>query len=390
MRLSNKNRVIALFALFVLYTTIANFSIYKFGEVANLLLLLLISVLSFLLTPSMYAKYRHEMLLFGIGWGFIYFISVIVNGAVPPLRFLTSLVFGILFMSFTKEIQFKVFVFFVWIFAILLSFSIIEYVIYVVTGKGILLGTVIRSTDAHVGSFNHYLFNIISKDALFLRFKGLADEPGYVGTLCGLLLFVIRRIPSLKYPYYIVLFSGLLTLSLAFYIMLFVLLVTHVRLSMKKILLVALVSTILFHLFSENIEYRLLARFDNMESLEDLDNRTTDTFDYYFNKAFKEGDLWFGVGADNLPKAMYIGEGGNAGAKKWIFEYGIIGFVILFLVYNIIYLLRNKGRMVFADWLFLVVFWASFYQRQTIMIPCMILLFFVMPILNEVLERQKI
>ena len=152
---------------------------------------------------------------------------------------------------------------------------------------------------------------------------------------------------------------------------------------MRNVCLLVFVSFASFLIIRNSLELLIISR---VEDTENIDNRTSETFDKYFEKAWKKGDLWFGVGVDNLPKqiTMQIGniqEHGNAGAKKWIYEYGILSFIIIFIVYNSIYKLR-RGKMEGYDWVFLLVYWMSFYQRASLNAPFELLAFLAMPIIN--------
>lgn len=81
-------------------------------------------------------------------------------------------------------------------------------------------------------------------------------------------------------------------------------------------------------------------------------------------------------------------EGGNAGAKKWIFQYGIIETFILFIVYNAIYYRRCKKRLGFHDLVFLFVYWLCFYKTVPLLTPTQFFVFTLIPIINKQTEQS--
>lgn len=373
-----------LYVFAALVTLLSSFSVYKIPGLGVISVLLLLVAFLFSPRKKMWmSESRREMMLFGIGWACVYSISIFFNFCVPKIVAFLSLLYGILFLCLNKEIQRDIINKFVWALAIILFLSLIEFVVYQTTHVGVVIGHVTRTTDIRSTYFVNLLFNIIRTDNLIQRFQSLADEPGRIGTLCGFLLFFTWKIHSLRFPFYIFLISGILSFSLAFYIFLVVFSFVNFKINMRNVCLLVFVSFASFLIIRNSLELLIISR---VEDTENIDNRTSETFDKYFEKAWKKGDLWFGVGVDNLPKqiTMQIGniqEHGNAGAKKWIYEYGILSFIIIFIVYNSIYKLR-RGKMEGYDWVFLLVYWMSFYQRASLNAPFELLAFLAMPIIN--------
>lgn len=386
MRKSTRTEIYTyLIAIFLVYSTIANFSVYYIGVIPKFFIIVLLCIYGLLIRPSIIAKERnYNSILFILGWGIIFFISLFINGIFPRALLISGFVICLLILSFKTDIQISVFRKYVWIISIFFLLSAFEYIIFILIGKGVIIATVQRVTLAREGSFYHYLFNIISIHNIIYRFKGLCAEPGDMGTLCAFMLFATWRIKSLRFPFFVFLICGMMSLSLAYYIFLFVFLITSVKPNVKNILIGVAVFTAFIFVFRDYFEGRLINRLTKVDDVEELDNRTTDTFDRYFSKAFDEGELWLGVGSDNLPPQIYYNnEGGNAGAKKWIFQYGIIGFVIIFYIYNIIYYRRCKKHLRYHDIVFLVVYWACFYKSAVFTTSSIFIIFIMMPLLNK-------
>lgn len=385
MRLSRTDIFTSLLAVSLVYSTIANFSVYFIGGLPKFIVIVLLCIFGLLIRPSIISKRRsYDSILFIFGWGIIIFISIFINGALPHLLFVSSFVICLFLLSLNVEIQKSTFRKYVWILSILFLLSAIEYIIFIVSGKGVLIATVMRVTDAKEGIFYHYLFNILTVHDVLYRFKGLCAEPGNMGTLCAFLLFATWRIKTLRFPFYVFLVCGLMSLSLAYYIFLTIFLLTNVKPSIKNFVIGLLVFAAFIFVFRDFFEYRIVNRLTEVDDIEELDNRTTEIFDRYFYNAYDKGDLWLGVGSDNLPPQIYSsGEGGNAGAKKWIFQYGIFGFIILFCIYNFVYYQISNKRLNYYDWVFLFVYWICFYKSSVFLMPYIFVIYSMMPIINK-------
>lgn len=383
MRLSRIDIYTSLLAVYLVYSTIANFSVYFIGALPKFMIIVLLCILGLVIRPSIIAKNRsNDSLFFIFGWGIVFSISLFANGVFPRALLIFGFVICLLVLCLKVDIQISVFRKFVWIISILFLLSAIEYIIYIVSGKGILIATVTRVTEAKEGSFYHYLFNIMSVYNILYRFKGLCAEPGNMGTLCAFMLFATWRIKTLRFPFFVFLICGMMSLSLAFYIFLFIFLLTSVKPSVKNIFIGIVVFSVFIYIFWDFFEGRIVERLTKVDNVEELDNRTSDTFDRYFNKAYEEGILWLGVGSDNLPSQVNI-DGGNAGAKKWIYQYGIIGFVIIFWIYNAIYYQRCNKRLGYHDLVFLFVYWICFYKSTVFTVPYIFIIYSMMPIVNK-------
>ena len=190
----------------------------------------------------------------------------------------------------------------------------------------------------------------------------------------------------MRFPFYIFLLSGILSFSLAFYIFLVVFSIVIFKISLRNVCLLAFVFFILFYIIRDNFDLKIISRIDDTT---EIDNRTSKTFDIYFEKAWEKGDLWFGVGVNNLPKVItMIDNHGNAGGKRWIYEFGIISFIMIFIIYNSIYKSR-RGKLEGYDWVLLLVYWVSFYQRASLNLPFELLVFLAMPIINTFKNNKK-
>ena len=258
-----------------------------------------------------------------------------------------------------------------------------EYVFYL-QGMYIPIGLAHRdSRDAY--DLIQGLFNFFS---LYMegvtRFQSLAEEPGLIGTLCALLLFVVDRRKHRK-AFWIFIVAGVLTFSLAFYVLFALYLISLMR-SRKGIVLgllciLTLVVTLKILEETDTVQHFM----GRIEMGKDADNRTSDRFDKHFNEMINSSDVWFGKGCQSL-KYLQLYDGGNAGGRVLFYQIGVVGMALLFFIYTYL-LLRKKGINIISVF-FIVAFWASFYQRETISVPYNIIVFFT-PLANKSLREKE-
>ena len=365
-----------LFAFLAIYYLIANFSIYK-SFVVVAIVFALIAIGYFGLPKRYRSNNLKEPILYCSAWSFLYLWSFLMSGEVVGLGYIIILVYSVLFISLNYEYQLTIAKIFIWGLSILCLFSATEYVIYLITGQGIVLGSATRTTAIQSTYFTHYIFNLILNGNYGFRFQGLADEAGRLGTLCGMLIFLIRRLEMGKLPFYIIIVSGLLSFSLAFYVLLAIFLLSMTRVSLKKSLLAVFFISIVLWFVQDQFSERILERISDTEN---VDNRTDEVFDMYFYAAVQSGQIWVGAGGDKITAIAESSGAGYGGVKVFLLQYGIICFVLIFFMYNYIYIKRCGGKVSNFDWLFLLAFWLSFYQRQTIYLPFTMIIFFVMPL----------
>lgn len=379
-----KEKYIAyLFAFLAIYYLIANFSIYKsFVAVA---IAFVFVVIGYFYLPKRYkSKSYKEPLLYFSAWSFLYLWSFLISGEVIGFGYIIMLVYSVLFLSLNLDYQLTIAKFFIWGLSILCLCSATEYVIYLITGQGIVLGSVTRTTAVQSTNFTHYIFNLILNGRYAIRFQGLADEAGRLGTLCGMLIFLIRKLEMSKWPFYIILVSGLLTFSLAFYVLLAIFLLSMSRLSLRNSLMAVCFISVVLWFLQDQFNERILERISDTEN---VDNRTGEAFDRIFNDAFQSGQIWIGTGNERIISLSEEFDRGLGGGKVFLLQYGVICFVLIFFMYNYIYIKRCRGKVSYFDWLFLLAFWLSFYQRQTIFFPFTMITFFVMPLARNSIKK---
>lgn len=378
-----KNQIVAfLFAFLAIYYLIANFSIYKsFIVVATMVAMLAIGYLS--LSKNIRLKNPELSIIFFAAWAFTYLWSFLANGESIGFGYIVILLYSVMFLNLRNDFQITIAKYFIWGLSLLCFCSLVEYAVFLTTSRGIVLQEITRTTIIQNTYFYQLIFNIIRIGDITLRFQGLADEPGQMGTLCGMLLFLMRRMEMKKFPFFVILVSGLLSFSLAFYILLIIILLTSAEISFKRSILMILVAAVVIWFVQDQFNEKIVERISDTEN---IDNRTGEVFDAYFNVAVTSGQIWTGIGGEQVANIAEYSGSGQAGVKVFILQYGAICTLLIFLTYNYLYIAKSRGKLERYDWLFLLAFWLSFYQRQNIYLPFTIIIFFTIPIAKSYLN----
>lgn len=378
-----KNGLIFYFIPFFLVLGMTGSSYYHVIQ-GQKTLMFLVLIVFFLLSPRAIfnGKYKKMSLLFAL-------ISIIstslllimgdAEGLSVAFPYFLMEILGIAFIFFFLLLkdEYKVVIFkrFLTLYVVLLSLSIVEYWVVILTGKGIVLGIVDKSTNN--ASYNHYLFNLI-KTVGISRFQSLTREPGDVGTLNGLLLIAAGNIKAFKKQFIILLIAGIMSLSLAFYVLLAFYLIQRIfNFHFKDIAILGVVGLLAFMFMQDTIGEAIIDRVAS----EEYDDRSSASFQLKFDSYIRSSDVFLGRGIGAVRKIQDFGEGSD-GVKKELYERGILGLIIVFLVFSITYFkVTPISRL---GLYFFIVFWICFYQRSNIFDPPISTTFFVTPLLLNI------
>lgn len=283
--------------------------------------------------------------------------------------------------SFIKEIFKK----FVLIYSIMLIPSIVFFLL--VYAFGLKLPFTYIEALNRIKSYNYiiYPFFVQPNEMIELalpRFHAYFDEPGVVGTVSGIILFVNRF--NLKEKINIPIFiAGVLSFSFAFY----VIMVLYVLLFLKtkyKILVILLIAG-LFPLLSSNevLNTYILSRFQIENGQFAGDNRIMGGgFEYYFNNFLHSDNVYFGMGGKTNLQENY----GGASYKDLILNYGIIPISFFVMVYFVSAYSKFKWKKEF--FISMIVMIAVLYQRPFITNYFYVFLIFA-PISVMLVENSK-
>lgn len=205
----------------------------------------------------------------------------------------------------------------------------------------------------------------------YYRIFGPFDEPGRVGTIAALLLAIERF--DLKHISNMVIFLvGLLSFSLAFYVLSLLFLVVYFSRRPVIILLLLMCSISAGVVLSENAFFKakIIDRFSvSSEGKLSGDNRTGASLEENFIAWRNAPVIDYIIGFKNLPA-----EEGSSW-KLIPIRSGLLGVISFVTFFISIYVVCNGFRLPF-NLAFLMVFSASIYQRPDVVSPALLLIFF--------------
>lgn len=213
------------------------------------------------------------------------------------------------------------------------------------------------------------------------RICGIYDEPGLVGTIGGLILtvsgFNLRDKKNI-----VILIAGVLTFSLAFFMMLAINLAVHIK---PKITIPIVLAVIIFLLtpFAQNnelLQKQVYQRFDLERESILVNNRESTAFKVEFDKYIKNAsaeELAFGRGySSNINNIVNRRFADVSSWRQYFYDQGILGSAMLLFVIGLYCCWFCKKKDLKRTLSFLAVFALSFYQRPNIfIIPYMIIFF---------------
>ena len=205
----------------------------------------------------------------------------------------------------------------------------------------------------------HIYFGHIEESGLpVYRFCSVFDEAGVVGTTNGLILASIG-ISKKDFKSIIILLAGLISFSLAFYVILSVILISQLNIKYILITGVIVMGIIFFagNRFNSLIADRLVVVNGQLAG----DNRTADEFDDYYNIFLSRGgkDLIFGKG-DGFYQNNKEDNWFTSSYKTKIIDWGILGTGLLLCFYFLSTVTLNNS---IKGWTLCFIFIISAYQR---------------------------
>ena len=257
--------------------------------------------------------------------------------------------------------------------ALILLISFLAYLL-VLIGIKLPSTKIYNPNNANYAYFTNYRFFIVVYDKrsinLIMRFQSIFTEPGHLSMMAALLLYAneykFNKIKNLIY-----LISLIFTLSLAGYILLPAgMFIYYFSKSRKKVLMFIILSFLGFlgitfgiihyskhpdSIVSQLIISRLMP---DKEKGFTGNNRNSARFKIAYKEFIDKGDLVTVTGWGNSMKKDFP-EGHNSSYKNFIYENGIFGFFLLWLMY--LTFINKKKRNTEIG--LLLLFMISFIQR---------------------------
>ena len=313
---------------------------------------------------------------------FMFFVAFIIPALIfTQAPFVTDVLQWItilIVISLRNECRDKILKITLFLLSYLLLFSLIEYIIGYTTGFSY---TLMQSTS-HLDVYTQSVFNIYRHNDLTYRFSALTDEPGALGALCG---FILAYLPVNKknlFTLSVCLISGILSLSLAFFVYLsFILLykTTLGKINYKYIIIIGTLLFVVVAIFRESIQTSIILRLTESER---IDNRSSDEVNQFVTHIFDTTDAFYGVGNRKAYSLQEDSVQGNAGLKWKLYQYGIVGcglyLFAMLLLYN-----KHRNRTV-AYGFGIVFFLMYFYSVGMWGVPLYLLLLFTTPNYQEI------
>ena len=238
----------------------------------------------------------------------------------------------------------------------------------------------------------HYFLGILKYRGNYIspRFQSIFDEPGSLGTIIGtLLIFDDLKSSKMKFSRAILVLSGFLTQSLAFFMLFFLKIAIEFFKSNKKlktltkllVLLLILVMSIKYvdskylnNVFHHNVAKRLI----NLEN-----NRESNNAKIILDNFMKNGNVFFGK-----RESFYISYP-NLDISSWriiVYEKGIISLILLLIYYLYISEFVTQ-KMEIKICIFL--FFLNLYQRPELITSSIYLFIMISGIENLKLKNKE-
>lgn len=245
--------------------------------------------------------------------------------------------------------------------SIIVAFGVLIHLIML---SGVVNFTPVKQVLTEDRIYNIYYWGAIYESRIEFRFASIFNEPGYLGTILALILAINRY--NLKKPANIVFFiAGILTLSLAFYMLSIVYYLYLIRSKLGQaffvglvlILTIILVGQIAPDLFDKYVYNRL--HLDGVIFYGEVRGIEASKASYHFLFSQEPIYLLFGNGQDahqNINLAFIS----NSAWGRLVYQIGV-----LFFLYFII-ILFYYGRRNWQSLIFVIIFIVSIYQRPQI------------------------
>lgn len=275
--------------------------------------------------------------------------------------------------SFSKQVYNS----FLTIYSAVIAISLLSYV-GVMIGAISAIGTISNGVGDHLREYTVYPFLVMDRGYDLIRFYGLFNEPGVVGTLSALLLCIQKfRLNDIRVV--IILISGVLSFSLFFYILLLSYSVIYL-LMVKRDYLLCLIFISAFGIFYlktrdnpvlyETIWERI--EWDSTDHQFKGDNRRNEIVDDYYDDFKKTPSFWYGSTREELDRFWNLVYE-TSSYKVVVITDGMI-FLFFYLLFFVLYAYHHK-RSIKEFLLFVLVLLANTYQRADIYYIQMIFLY---------------
>ena len=297
---------------------------------------------------------------------FVFFLVILLlNVLIHGYNLLYSIyLLAFVFVPFGKlNFTIKVYDFFKKALSVCLAISLMQWVLFWL-GIGMPNFYVEPLTEAKPYDYTAYLPLLVVPNTILesFRFSACFDEPGVVGTICLLILFV-EQFKLNGFYNIVILIAGICSFSMFFFggtIGYFL-----IKYGLKKPLYIVMFLLVMggFYLATKDNEVLDELVYSRFEWDEDAgsfagDNRFTDVVDSYYNSIKGTSSYYFGL--DEKKMATVVDEG-SYGYKIAVMRYGMVFFASYVLFFLWFALKKRLSIMSFCFFAFALI--ATLYQR---------------------------
>lgn len=328
-------------------------------------------------------KYDVLFLLIPILNFFLYYLNTYPQATPAPKLLITLNI--LLFAVTTEDSRLSAYRLIKLFFVVMCALGIIAYLSYNLS-LGIPYKMIPYYVDEPGAEYVDYGFAYILDKYGITRLCGLVNEPGYLGTLIGLFL-VSDKYRLLKKDNIVLFIAGLCTLSTAFFLITFVyLIIIYLRTPRRLAIFLIFAVPLLYYLLfigtgNEVIDAMLMGRFNS----DIAGTRTSDGFDIAYKHLEESGEIIWGYGNGYLQTH----ELDSSSYKCVIIEYGIAGFLVMYVPLFIYSLM--KAKRIFFALILVFCFFINIYQRPHVFNPAYFLVLFggIANLQNEASEEKR-
>lgn len=290
------------------------------------------------------------------------YLYMAIMGNYTIIGAITTIAFIPLFFVNSDELE-KTFNCFIRIYAVLIAISAVVFVLVFYLNIDLPHHSIVALNQLKDVEYDSFFLMVNSKIQGFynMRFMGLFDEPGVVGTISSVLL-ISEHFNLKKWYNIIILITGFLSFSFFFYVVIwaYILLFAPVKTKIYSFVIVILSLSIPAVMDNEFLNMFIIDRIFNADNISDLFSRSRDSFEIWYSNFRFSSDYFFGLGGQAHLKYDLSG----ASYKHIIVDYGLIYFVLYILGFYLIArhkILESKDLI-----LYMTLFLSVLYQRPFI------------------------
>lgn len=220
--------------------------------------------------------------------------------------------------------------------------------------------------DSDRYTYIYYYVSVLVEGDGLIRLCGLFNEPGYLGTILGLVLSLDIIFHKKALDSIVFFVAGLLTLSLAFFLTIICCYVLkQVRTPSRWIFVLSVVTFYLFilpniHTGNNSIDHIIERVSINEEGKISGDNRSNLQLDFLLLQTLSSDKVFWGNGMGYVKSY----EMNVSSFKTIIVDNGVICFVTLYIIFMVFLLYRYRKHK--ETYPFIIIFFINVYQRPNI------------------------